>query len=189
MLKKKDKRSADASVLRRGNKNIHGRKCKDNVWSRDWIKVMQWFLHLWIHPIYIPPPNPDNIAHAKKCMLTGALYCCLLRSSARAWQVQRRMLKDSYWTENGIHTGGVRQWFGGAEGFCQPIRRTTSTIQKSQGVNQHSKCTHGKIHDSSCICSRRWPCWALMGGEALGSAKAQWLSIGECQGRDAGRGS
>jgi len=152
-------------------------------------KVIQQFIYLWIPPIYIQPPNPDNIAHAKKCMLTGALYCCLLRSSARAWQTQRWMLKANYWIENGIHSGGVRQWFGGAESFCQPIRRTISTIQNTQRINQHSKCTHGKTHVSSCVCSRRWPCWALMGGEDLGSAKAQCFSVGECQGRNAGRGS
>jgi len=35
-LKKKDKQSADASVLfKRGNKNIHRRRYGEKVWSRD----------------------------------------------------------------------------------------------------------------------------------------------------------
>jgi len=35
-LKKEDDQSVDALVLlRRGNKNIHRRKCGDKVWSRD----------------------------------------------------------------------------------------------------------------------------------------------------------
>lgn len=36
-LKKKDDQSADTLVLlRRGNKNIHRRRYRDKVWSRDW---------------------------------------------------------------------------------------------------------------------------------------------------------
>jgi len=31
-------------------------------------RLPQWV----IQPIYIQPPNPDNIADAKKCMVTGA---------------------------------------------------------------------------------------------------------------------
>jgi hypothetical protein len=31
-----------------------------------------------------------------------------------------------------------------------------------------------------------WPCWTSMGGENLGHGKAQYPSIGEFQGREAG---
>jgi len=34
--------------------------------------AIQSLPHLWIQPIHIQPPNPNNIAHAKKCILTGA---------------------------------------------------------------------------------------------------------------------
>ncbi|EDL81679.1 rCG63029 [Rattus norvegicus] len=34
--------------------------------------AIQSLLHLEIQPIYIQPPNLDNIDDAKKCMLTGA---------------------------------------------------------------------------------------------------------------------
>jgi hypothetical protein len=35
---------------------------------------------------------------------------------------------------------------------------------------------------SSCICSRVWPSWPSMGGEALGIAKIICLSTGEMPG-------
>jgi hypothetical protein len=41
---------------------------------------------------------------------------------------------------------------------------------------------------SSCICSRRWPSWPSLGGEALGLAKIICPSTGECQGQEAGVG-
>jgi hypothetical protein len=38
---------------------------------------------------------------------------------------------------------------------------------------------------SSCICSRGWPSWSSVGGEALGLDKILGRSIGECQGQEA----
>jgi hypothetical protein len=63
----------------------------------------------------------------------------------------------------------------GAEGVCNPIGRTTistKTPQSSQGLNYQPNNTHGGIHGSRYICSRRWPYVASMGGEALGPVKA-----------------
>jgi hypothetical protein len=37
-------------------------------------------------PSHIQSPNPDTIVEAKKSLLTGAWYSCLLRDSASAWQ-------------------------------------------------------------------------------------------------------
>jgi len=37
-------------------------------------------------------------------------------------------------------------------------------------------------------CSRCWPCWAPVGGEAIGPAKAGLSSVGECQCRETERG-
>jgi len=45
--------------------------------------AIQSLPHLGIQLIYIQPPNPDNIADAKKCMLRGTCYSCCLRGSAR----------------------------------------------------------------------------------------------------------
>jgi hypothetical protein len=39
---------------------------------------------------------------------------------------------------------------------------------------------------SSCICSRDWPSWSSMGGEALGPVKVLCPNIGECQGQEVG---
>jgi hypothetical protein len=46
---------------------------------------------------------------AKKCLLTGAWYNCLLRCSASVWQIQRSMLSANHWTEHGVTNGGVRE--------------------------------------------------------------------------------
>jgi hypothetical protein len=42
----------------------------------------------------------------------------------------------------------------------------TRLPQSSQGLNHQPKSTHGGTHGSSRICSRGWPYWASMGGEA-----------------------
>jgi hypothetical protein len=44
-------------------------------------------------------PNPDTIADAKKCLLTGAWYSCLLRGSAKSWPIQMQILTAKHWTE------------------------------------------------------------------------------------------
>jgi len=77
--------------------------------------------------------NPVAIADAKKCLLTGARYGCLLRGSARALLIQMRMLVANHWTEQRDHNGGVREKIEGAERVCYPIGRTTiSTNQTPQ---------------------------------------------------------
>jgi hypothetical protein len=43
-------------------------------------------------------------------------------------------------------------------------------------------------HVSTCICSRGWPSWPSMGGEALGLGKIIYPSTGKCQGKEAGVG-
>jgi hypothetical protein len=60
--------------------------------------------------------------------------------------------------------------------------------QSSQGLSHQPKSTHGGTHDSSHICSRGWPCWPSMRGEALDPVKVQCSSIGEFEGREAGVG-
>ena len=90
-----------------------GTKYRDKVWSRDWRKG---------HPETAPPgdpshiqtPNPDTIVDAKKCLLTGAWYSCLLRGSASAWQVQKWMLSAIHWMEHKAPNEGARErsWRG-----------------------------------------------------------------------------
>jgi len=104
------------------------------------------------------------------------------KGSAKSWQIQRWMLAANHWMENRIPVGRIRERTEGAEGACNPIRTIMSTSQSSQGLNHYPKITHGQTHVSSCMCSKGCPCWAPMGGEALGPAKAGPTSVGECQG-------
>ena len=124
---------------------------------RDWRKG---------HPETVPPgdsshiqlPSPETLVDAKKCMLKGACYSCLLRVSARALQIQRWMLAANHRTECGVPNRGVRERTKGVEGVCNPIGRTTISInqtpQSSQGLNHQPNNTHGGTHGFSCICSR-----------------------------------
>jgi hypothetical protein len=45
---------------------------------------------------------------AKKCLLTGARFSCLLRGSARAWHIQKQMLSANHITDHSVPNGGVR---------------------------------------------------------------------------------
>ena len=96
--------------------------------------------------------------------------------------------KTEHWDPN----GGVRGRTEGAKGVCNPIGRMTISnnhIPHSvQGLNHQRKSTHGGTHGSSCICSRGWPSWLSVRGEALGPVKALCPSVGECQGQEAGVG-
>jgi len=52
-VQKKEDQSVDASVLlRRRNKNIHGKKYGDKCGAQTKGKAIQRLLHLGIHPIY-----------------------------------------------------------------------------------------------------------------------------------------
>jgi hypothetical protein len=143
-------------------------------------------------PSHIQSPNADTIVDAKKCLLTGAWYSCLLGGSDRAWQVQSGMLTANHWTEPLIPTGGVRERTEGAEWVCNPRGRTTiSTNQNSQsseGLSHQPKSTHGGTHGYSCVFNRGWPCQTSVGGEAFGPVLVLCSSIGDCQGQEVGLG-
>ena len=81
------------------------------------------------------------------------------------------MLADNHWTEYRDPSESAREKIDKAEGVCNPIGKTVSNNQipqSSQGLNYHSKSTHGGNHASSCICSRGRPYLASIGGETLG---------------------
>jgi len=72
-VKKKEDQRVDTSVLlRRENKIFIGEDTETKFGAETEGKAIQRPPHLGIHPIYIQPTNPDNIAGVKKCMLTGA---------------------------------------------------------------------------------------------------------------------
>ena len=158
------------------------------MWSRDWKKSHPETASPG-DPAHIQSPNTDTIGDAKEPVLTGAWYSCLLRGSARAWQIQKWMLTANHWTDHRALNGVVRKRTEVAEGVCNPTGRTTlSTSQSSQGLNHQPRGTHRGIHGSSCICSRRWPCGASMGEEVLGPVKARCPSFGDCEGKEVGLG-
>jgi hypothetical protein len=69
----------------------------------------------------------------------------------------------------------------------QPHRKNNNINQpdppkSSQTLNHQPNCTYGGSCGSSCMCSRGWPCWTSMGGDAFGPVKAPCPSVGECQG-------
>jgi len=72
------------SFLKGGTKIFIGGNMESKVGAETEGMAIQSLPHLHIHPIYIQPPKLDKIDEAKKCMLTGAGYRCLLRGSVRA---------------------------------------------------------------------------------------------------------
>jgi hypothetical protein len=86
------------------------------------------------------------------------------------------MLADNHQKEHRDPSGGVRGRTEVAERVCNPIGRTpmstnqtpsTPTPQSSLKLSHQPRGTHGGIHGSSHICSRKWPWQASLGGEAL----------------------
>jgi hypothetical protein len=126
-------------------------------------------------PSHIQSPNPGIIPDAKKCLLTGAWYSCLLRGFSRAWQIQRRMLTPQ--PTIGLSTGSpmeeLKKGLEELKGFAAPQEKqqyqptSTPPPQSSQRLNHLPKRTHRGTHGSSHICTRGWACWASMGGEIL----------------------
>jgi len=51
--------------------------------------------------------------------------------------------------------------------------------KSSQRLYHHPKSIHGHTMALAAFVNRGWPCWAPMGGEALGLVKAQCSSLGE----------
>jgi hypothetical protein len=82
-------------------------------------------------PDHLQPSNLDTITEAKKCLLTGAWYSCLLRDSARFWSIQMWMLAANYQTKHMDPYGGVMGRTEGAEGVCNPIERTTISTNQT----------------------------------------------------------
>jgi hypothetical protein len=132
-------------------------------------------------PSHLQTPNPDTIADAKMCLLTGTWYDCSLSGSANTWLIQVKILTANHQTEPRDPSGRARGRNVGAEGDCNPIGRTMSTngtTQSSQGPNHQPKSIYGGSHDSRYICNRRWPYLASMEGETLGPVEAWCPSVG-----------
>jgi hypothetical protein len=113
------------------------KKCRDKEWSKDRRKG---------HTETAPPgdlyhlltPNPDNIADAKKCLLTRAWYNCPLRGSARARPIQMQKHAINHQTEHRNPSGGVGGRTEGAERVRNPIGRTTKSTNQTPQSSKHS---------------------------------------------------
>jgi hypothetical protein len=103
-------------------------------------------------------PNTYTILDAKKCMLIGVWYSCLLGSFSRAWQILRQILTAKCLTEHWDPNAGVRGRAERAEVACNSLKEQLVSInhrpQSSQELNHQSRGRHGGTHGSSCICSR-----------------------------------
>ena len=64
------------------------------------------------------PPNPSTIADAKKYLLAGGGYGCLLRGSARPKLIQMMMLAANHQTEHGDPSERTKERIEGAERFA-----------------------------------------------------------------------
>ena len=132
--------------------------------------------------------KPRYYCDANKCLLTGDWYSCLLRGSARAWQIQKWVLTAIHWMEHRVPNEGAWERTQGPEGVCSLIGGTTIWTNQYPQRSHQPKKTYGVTHGSRCICSRGWPSQSSIGGEALDPVKVLCLSIGECQGQEVGVG-
>ena len=99
--------------------------------------------------------DPDTIAYARKILLKGPWYSCLIWGYASAWQIQKWMLTVIYKMEHRAPNREARESTQGVEVVCNPIGGTTIW------TNQYPRA-----RVSSCICSRRWPNRPSLGREA-----------------------
>jgi hypothetical protein len=60
-------------------------------------------------PSHNQPPNPDTIAYARKILLKGPCYSCLVWGYASAWQIQKWMLTVIYKMEHRDPNVGDRE--------------------------------------------------------------------------------
>jgi hypothetical protein len=138
----------DALVLLRRENKILMVGNPETKWGETEGKSNQRLPHQGIRPTQ--SPNLDTVVDAKKCLLTGAWYSCLLKGSATACPIQMWMLIAIHGTEERVINGWVKGNTEGAEGVCNSIGRTTiSTNQipakSSQELNHQPKSTHGVI--------------------------------------------
>jgi hypothetical protein len=114
-----------------GEQNTHVRSYRDKVWSWDGRKDYPETA-LPGDLSHNQPPNPVTTEYARKILLTGPWYSCLLWGYASACQIQKWMFTVIHWMEHRDPNGGTRESTPGAEGVCILIGVTTiRTLQYS----------------------------------------------------------
>jgi len=165
------------SPFQKGEQKYHGKKYRDKKLSRDWRKGQPETAQSG-DSAHIQPSDPVTIAYTKKCLLTGAWHGYLLRGFARALLI--RILAANHRTEHEELGEGLRRWRG-----LQPHRKNNNINQPEPlalpGTKLPTKEYTWRNPCSISICSRGWHCLASIEGEVLGSMKASFLGVGECQ--------
>ena len=142
-------------------------------------KATQRLSYLGIRPLYRHQIYTLLLMPRSSCWQKSDI--AILRYSSRPWQIQRRRMTAKHWIEHGNTNGRFGRRTEGTKGVYNPIRITKiSTKLRSQGLNHQPESTHGSVHGSNQICSRGWPCQALV------PMKAWCPSVGEREGEEAG---
>jgi hypothetical protein len=132
-IKKRADQWVDTSfLLRKGNKMpMKGvTETKFGAKMKGW--TIQRLSHLGTHPI-ISHQTQTLLHYARKILLKGPWYSCLIWGYASAWQIQKWMLTVIYKMEQRAPNGEARESTQGAEGICNPIGGITIwTIQYPQ---------------------------------------------------------
>jgi hypothetical protein len=161
-------------LLTRENKIFKAGNTETKCGAETEGKIIQKLPHLGIHPIYRH--------HIQTLLWMPRSACCQEPDIA----VSRKALSEpgKYRSEGsqptfrlnpGSPMEGLEKELKELKGFATIERTTISTNQtpqSSQGLNHQSKSKPGGTNGSRCICSREWPYWISVGGEALGPVKA-----------------
>jgi hypothetical protein len=109
-------------LLKRGSKEFMGGKWRQSV--EQWLKERpSKDCPIWE---YIPYTVTKHryYCQCQEVHTDRSLLSYFLRSSARAWQIQKQILTNNYWTvhgvPNGVSNGGVRERTEGAKQVCNP---------------------------------------------------------------------
>ena len=128
-------------------------------------------------PSHNQPPNPDTIAYARKILLKGPCYSCLVWGYASAWQTQKWMLTVIYRMELRAPNGGARESIEAAKGVCNLIGGTT--IWNNRYTPELMSLT---VYVEDGLVHHHWE------ERSLGIANFICPSTGECQGQKVGVG-
>jgi hypothetical protein len=147
-------------------KEIQGK----NGAETDW-KANPWPTKSGIHPMH---------AHQTIILLLMPYWACKQDLSTVAlweyhatnsWLRQEQILTANHLIEVRDYCGNVRGRAEGAEGYCNPIRRTTvSTNQdamSSQRGSHQARKVHGLVHGTVHICRGRLSCLPSVGEDVL----------------------
>jgi hypothetical protein len=135
-------------------------------------------------------PNPDTILDAKK-----RIWVCLLRSRARALQIQRQMFAANHWTKRQVPNRGHKEGAEGAEGVCNPIGETTISTNQTFSPAPPHELPGTKPPTKEYIWRNLWlqlHMYETMSLKGINGRRGYWPCegsmprVGDCWGREEG---